>query len=342
MKKAILIIAVLGLVIGGLLFKTYYAKVFGPTTAFQKDSQEIFIPTNSDYETVLRILEENEVISNKDDFNWIAEKKKYNTRIKPGHYIIPEGMNNNELVNMLRAGNQTPVKLVLQSVRLPQDLASKASKYIEADSLELLTSLLDPSNASKYGFEMESFRSMFIPNTYEFWWNTDASGFIAKMADEYKKFWNEDRIAAAKAVGLTQSEVTCLASIVKAECMKTDEAHIIAGVYLNRLNKGIALQADPTLVFALGDFGLNRVLDIHKEIDSPYNTYKNAGLPPGPINYPEQVYIDAVLHPQKHDYLYFCANANFSGYHSFAKSYQQHLVNARAYQKELNRRRIFR
>ncbi len=342
MKRVILWILLAIVIVGAVLFKKYYSKIFEPATLFANESIEIFIPSKSTYEDVLEILKQSEAISNTEDFDWIAEKKKYNSKIKPGHYLIKNGMSNNDLVNMLRAGNQAPVKLILQSVRLPEDLASKASRYIEADSLEILAALLNPDNASKYGFSTESFRSMFIPNTYEFWWNTDSQGFMKRMAEEYKKFWNADRIAAASAIGLSQSEVSCLASIVKAECMKTDEAPTIAGVYLNRLNKGIALQADPTLVYAIGDFNLNRVLDVHKQVNSPYNTYMYPGLPPGPINYPEGVYIDAVLHPEKHNYIYFCAKADFSGYHSFAKSYDQHLVNARAYQRELNKRKIYK
>ena len=336
------LITLVGLIFGGILLKTYYEKIYRPATNFEDEQLELFIPTGSSYEQVVELLLNEGIIADQDDFDWLAEKKKYPSKVKPGHYVIPKGLSNNDLVNMLRSGNQTPVKLVLQSVRLPQDLAGKASRYIEADSLSILTALLNEDRASSLGFNKESFRSMFIPNTYEFWWNTDVDGFIRKMAEEYKKFWNTRRIEALKSTGLSQSEVTTLASIVKAECMKTDEAPTIAGVYLNRLQRGIPLQADPTLVYAHGDFSINRVLDVHKEIKSPYNTYQNPGLPPGPINYPEAVYIDAVLNAEKHNYLYFCAKSDFSGYHAFAKTYDQHLVNARAYQKELNKRKIYR
>lgn len=332
-----------GLAMGGFLFYNYYQKIYSSGVVLSyEEKAELLIPTGSSFDDVLEEITSRQLVKDVDDLKWVAEKKKYPERIKPGRYLLEDGMSNNELINMLRSGDQSPVKLVLQGMRTPEDLAGKASRYIEADSLSLLAVLHDPKVAAEYGFNLESFRTMFLPNTYEFWWNTSASGFVERMAKEYKSFWNEERKNRASALGMSQSEVSILASIVKAECAKTDEAPKIAGVYLNRLEKRIPLQADPTLVYALGDFSITRVLDVHKEIPSPYNTYLNAGLPPGPINYPESVYLNAVLNAEEHDYFYFCAKPDFSGYHNFAKSYNQHLNNARAYQRELNKRRIYK
>jgi UPF0755 protein len=192
----------------------------------------------------------------------------------------------------------------------------------------------------QYGFNSENCIAMFIPNTYEFYWNTPAKKFMERMAREYKAFWNPSRKMKAKTIGLTQAQVAVLASIVEQETHRDDEKPIVAGVYLNRYKKGWKLEADPTLVYALGNFTVQRVLNQYKEIDSPYNTYMYAGLPPGPICIPSISSIDAVLNYSKHEYFYFCARDDFSGYHCYAKTYTEHLVNAKRFQKELNRRKI--
>jgi UPF0755 protein len=239
------------------------------------------------------------------------------------------------LVNLLRSGKQSPVKLGFISVRSLDILAGKAAAYIEADSATLAALLTDPATAQKYGFNQQTFMSMFIPNTYEFYWNTSAEKFVEKMAEEYKNFWNEDRKQKAADIGLSQSEVSTLASIVEAETQKNDEKAKVAGVYMNRLNTGMLLQADPTVVFAAGDFTIQRVLNRHLEINSPYNTYLYAGLPPGPINIPSVSSIDAVLNYERHNYKFFCAKEDFSGYHAFAVTNAQHEVNARKYHQAL-------
>ena len=252
-------------------------------------------------------------------------------------------MSNNDLVNLLRSGKQSPVKLTFNTIRTYEDLAGKVANQIEADSISLLKALRNPDLANKYGFSTATFFTLFIPNTYEFYWNTSAEEFIQRMAREYKSFWNESRRAKAKAIGLSQSEVAILASIVQAEQMShPDERPKVAGLYLNRLKRGMRLQSDPTLVFAIGDFSINRVLNQHKSIQSPYNTYLYSGLPPGPINLPELSSLEAVLNPEQHSYLYMCAKADFSGYHHFSKTLSQHNVYAKEYQRELNRRKIMR
>jgi len=209
------------------------------------------------------------------------------------------------------------------------------------DSSTLSEQLNNPEIQEKYGFTKETFSGMFLPNTYQFNWSSDEQDFLDRMSKEHAKFWKL-RTSKAEAIKLTPNEVTTLASIVQSETAKSDERKRIAGVYMNRLQKGIPLEADPTLIFAMGDFTIRRVLNKHKEIDSPYNTYKNQGLPPGPINLPEVSYIDAVLDYEKHDYIFFCAKEDFSGYSNFAKTYSQHLKNAKKYHKAMNDRKIYK
>jgi UPF0755 protein len=243
---------------------------------------------------------------------------------------------------MLRAGLQEPVKVTFNNIRYLDQLAKKVSSQIEAEPDSIMKLLENKSFIEKYGFNENTIKCMFLPNTYEFWWNTDAHGFFSKMNQEYETFWNDDREKKAKNLGFTRHEVSTLASIIEEETRKESEKSRIAGVYINRLNKGIRLQADPTVKYAMGNFNIKRVVKNHLTIDSPWNTYKYAGLPPGPIRIPSIKSIDAVLNHEKHDYLYFCAKDDFSGYHVFAKTLSQHNKNARLYQRALNRRKIFR
>ena len=250
-------------------------------------------------------------------------------------------MNNLDLVRMLRAGRQVPVQVTFNTIRTKEELAKKITANLEVSEEQFLALLQDSVYIRNFEFEEETILSLFIPNTYEFWWNTSATGLFDRMHEEYQKFWTEERKQKAAALGLSQKEVSTLASIVQAESQKSDERPRIAGVYLNRLRMGMPLQADPTLVFAAGDFTIKRVTAKQMAIDSPYNTYKYTGLPPGPINLPDLNSLDAVLNAEKHDYLYFCAKADFSGYHSFAVSYNEHLNNARRYQQALNAANIY-
>ncbi|GAB4375747.1 MAG: endolytic transglycosylase MltG [Salibacteraceae bacterium] len=334
----------LALCIGGLwLGFEYYQRLFAANVNLDVSSVEFYIASDDDFKDVLRKLYSEGIISDTASFRWTASKKGYTGRIKPGRYILLDGMSNNELVNLLRSGAQKPIVMVLRSVRTKNELAAMVSRYIEADSADIHSLLNNENFCRRYGFNTETIMTMFIPNSYEFYWNTSAEGFFERMAREYKRFWTDERKARAAQLGLTQSEVSILASIVQAEQMAhPDERPRVAGLYLNRLRKGMRLESDPTLVFALGDFSIKRVLNQHKAVNSTYNTYRNKGLPPGPILLPEPSSIDAVLNAEKHDYLYMCARDDFSGYHHFSRNYTQHLNYARAYQRALNQRKIYR
>ena len=333
----ILTILLVGCAVAGYFGKKYYDYVFAPNVTIQAGVDFIMIPTGSSFDDLLNVLNAKRYLLDTKSFVFVSEKKNLINRVQPGKYEIKDGMSNNELVNLLRSGRQIPVKVSFISLRSLEILAGKISVFIEADSISLINLLNNSETHSKYGFNQYTFISMFIPNTYEFYWNTNAEQFIDRMAQEYKRFWNDDRKKKAADIGLSQSQVSTLASIVEAETQKNDEKDRIAGVYINRLNKNWLLQADPTVVFAVGDFSLQRVLFRHLEINSPYNTYKNLGLPPGPINIPSVASIDAVLNYEKHSYMYFCAKDDFSGYHSFAVTLSQHNANARKYHEALRR-----
>ena len=308
-----------------------------------EESTEFFIHTGSDFEKVVKNLERAKVLKDLDSFHWVAKRKHYEDLVKPGRYILKNGMSNNELVDMLRAGKQTPVKLSFNNVRNLAQLAGKVSQKLEGDSLSFLKAFTNDSIISHYGFKQENFIALFIPNTYEFYWNTSERLFIERMANEFKRFWNNDRLAKAKKRNLTQSEVVTLASIVQAEQSEhAEEWPTIAGLYLNRLEQGIPLQSDPTVIFAVGDFRIRRVLKEHLQKKSPYNTYKNNGLPPGPIRMPDRGAVDAVLSPQQHEYIFMCAKADGSGTHYFSKTLREHNQYAREYQRSMNKRGIFK
>jgi UPF0755 protein len=257
--------------------------------------------------------------------------------VRSGYYVIPQGLSLRKTFNILRAGLQTPVKVVLNPVRTIDRLAGMVSRFIEIDSARLYAKLSDPLTAEHYGFTPETFIGMFLPDTYEFYWNVSIDSFLNKMQRQYELFWTQNRRDKAKSLKMSINEILTLASIVDEESNIADDMRLIAGVYLNRLRIGMPLQADPTVRFSVGDFSLKRILKRHTEIISPYNTYLNIGLPPGPICIPSKVAIDAVLNYEKSDYLYFCASDDFSGRHKFARSLREHNRNAAAYQKALNR-----
>jgi len=319
-----------------------YRYLFGASIITAKNNQVICIPTGSSYEQVLDTLESNLTIKNLKVFGWIAKKKNYPSLIKPGRFVIDNNLSYNGLINLLRSGRQTPVKITFNNVRTLNQLAGKIGKQIEADSSEIISFLSDESNYSSDGFNKENIISLFIPNTYEIYWNTDALKLYTRMLKEYRLFWNELRIAKAKEKNLNPVEVAILASIIDDEVVKPTEKPIIAGVYINRLKRGIPLQACPTIKFALNDFTITRVLKKYLLVDSPYNTYRHNGFPPGPIGCPTIEGIDAVLNAEKHDYLYFAAKADFSGYHNFSRTLSEHNHYAALYQKELDKRKIFR
>ena len=335
---AIILLVVVGwvcYVIYGLIYKNN-VDLGGQSSTY------IYIRTGAKYKDVLDTLYDRKLIINHNSFEQVAKKKSYPLLVHPGKYKITTGMSNNALINELRSGNQEPVKITFNSVRKKEDLAGKLGAKIEPDSTHLLEAFNDEGLLVKYGFNRENVLAMFVPNTYQMYWNTTPVDFMARMAKEYKAFWNDDRKEKAKALNMTQTQVMILASIVEKETPVESDKPMIAGVYINRLKRNIPLEADPTLIWAANDFTIKRVLDIHKHIESPYNTYKYKGLPPGPIDIPSVSSIDAVLNYTKHNYIYFCANDDLSGSSCFAKTYPEHIANAHKYQKALNKRNIFK
>jgi UPF0755 protein len=339
-KKVILIILfVLVLIAGGTAIH-FYNTLF--SSNIQKDADEyLYIPTNSSFEDVVRIIKIKNIIQDDETFAWVAKRMKY-TKVKPGKYKLEKGMSNVELIRMLRAGRQEPVKIQFQNIRLKKDFAGYIGSKLELDSTKLLSMLDSMDYLRTLGFDEDNIFCMFIPNTYEFYWNTSEEKFINKMKEEYDRFWNEERINKAKKINLSKTDVIILASIVDQEALVNAELQRVAGVYMNRLNKGMKLEADPTVIFAIGDFNIKRVLNRMLQYDSPYNTYKYNGLPPGPICMPSVAAIDATLTYEKHNYIYFCAKEDFSGYHNFASNLAQHQVNARKFQQALTKRRIMK
>ncbi len=336
---ALIISIIVAFSIGYLLFQ-----IISKPNVWLSDggSVSIFIPSGATFEEVKTILYKDGLIVHRNNFEWWAQKKKYPENIKSGKYLILHGMSNNDLINHLRSGQQQPVNLIFNNMRNPEQLAQRVAEQLELDSAAIMSLLSDSSYITKMGFDKHSISSLFIPNTYEIFWNVSAENFIKRMLREYENFWNADRKAKAEELNLSRIEVVTLASIVDKETQKNDEKKTIAGVYINRLNRKWLLQADPTLIFALGDFNINRVLNVHKEIDSPYNTYKHQGLPPGPICIPSISSIDAVLNYAEHDYLYMCAKDDLSGYHVFAKNIREHNRNADRYRAALDKLRIWK
>ena len=345
MTIKVIIWLVLLILLGGVIFGyRYYSMIYQSNVNLgKKETTFVYIPTNSKFDDVLRILYENKVIINKNSFEWVAERKKYKEHVKPGKYLVKTDMSNNDLINMLRSGKQEPVKLVFNNIRTRFQLASIISKQIEADSISLVDILNDSDYLEKKHLTPENSIVLFIPNTYSINWNTSAKEFIDRMYTEYQKFWDkDDNRKKAKALKLKPEEVSILASIVQEETLKPDEMPKVAGVYLNRLRKDQKLEADPTVKFAVGDFTIKRILNRHLDIDSPYNTYKYKGLPPGPICLPSSKTIERVLKAEKHKFIYFCAKEDFSGYHNFAVTFEEHKANAKRYQRELDKRNIRR
>jgi UPF0755 protein len=314
------------------------------TSDEMKTSQIILIPSGSTFNDVMDTLRRKKILKHEQSFLWLAQIKKYKNQVKPGRYRILKGMTSNEMINLLRAGLQEPVTITFNNIRTKGQFISYICRKIEADSAELAALLNDNDwLQKKLGLTSENVLTLFIPNTYQFYWNTSARQFIERMQSEYKKFWTEERKEKARELNLTPTEVSILASIVQAEqLMFPEERPTIAGLYLNRLRIGMMLQSDPTLIYAIGDFTITRVLNKDKEVDSPYNTYKYAGLPPGPICIPEISSIDAVLNYEKNEYLYMCAKEDFSGLHNFAKILSEHNKNAEKYKRALNKQKIYR
>src|SRR5690606_26384645 len=338
--RILLIVAAVILVVGGVVAYRYYKGFFAPNVSAEEEY--LYVYSHWDFEDLMSSIGELHIVEDTASFRWAAEKMEYPARVKPGKYKLEPGMNNRTLINKLGGGLPEPVQLRFDNVRLKENLAGVLAGQLEPDSIAFVSMLNNDSLAAKYGFDMENFFSMFIPNTYEFYWNTPVDRFAERMHQEYQKFWNEERRQKAEKLNLTPQEVSVLASIVKGEALHVDEMPTIAGLYLNRLRKGMLLQADPTVIFANKDFTIRRVLYRHLRTDSPYNTYLYRGLPPGPIMMPSIASIEAVLNAQQHDYLYMVAKHDFSGYHNFAVTQAEHNRNARKFQQALNERKIMR
>lgn len=321
-----------------------YNDIFSANTKFQNDEVYVYIPTNAAYPEVKTIIEP--FVKSVDKFELVANKSGYPDKIKSGRFLFKRDMSSFDMIRALR--QNIPVRLSFNNQETLEKLASRISNQLEPDSLTLMKVFKDSTFLKENQLNDENLISLFIPNTYEFYWNISAEKFRDKMIKEYRIFWNSERIAKAEALGLTPLQVSTLASIVHKETVKSDERPKVAGVYLNRLKRGIKLDADPTVIFAVkkqkGDFDavIKRVLYEDLVIESPYNTYKYAGLPPGPIAMPDISAIDAVLNPENHDYIYFCASVTRFGYHEFAKTLKEHEQNRKKYVKWINQQGISR
>ena len=343
-KKTIIFFLIALILVIGVFAALYVYKQFSKPI-IQIDNSEkaiIYIPTGSNYQDIVEIFETNNYLTDKIIFNFFAKQKKYINNIKAGKFEIKNGMTVNNLINLLRSGNQIPVRITFNNIRFLPKLAGTVSPNLELDSAELMSLLNDSIYISNLGYNSKTIISLFLPNTYEFWWNTSADAFIKRMQKEHDKFWSKDRLEKANKMGLSAEEVSILASIVQEETNNTAEMSRIAGVYMNRLKVGMKLQADPTARFAYGDFNVKRINYDYLKIDSPYNTYMYAGLPPGPICMPNPNTIDQVLNYEHHKYFYFCAKADNSGTHVFERNLRSHNRNARAYHRYLNRLNIRR
>ena len=341
LRKVIIIMVIIISVLAMFFLYETYSIVYRPNVFIKdREKQFLYIPTGSTFEDLEKVLIENNLIKNHFLFRFLADKMNYTNNVKSGKYKLRNRMSNKELIELLRSGKQYPVKFALNSIRDKKQLSDKISSNIEANKKSIEDLLDDNSYLSTLGFNKETVLSIFIPNTYEMYWNTSAIDLMKRMEKEFNSFWNEERKSRAENLKLTPVEVSILASIVEMESVKSDERPIIASVYLNRLKKGMLLQADPTVIFAAGDYKIRRVTSRQLGIDSPYNTYIYKGLPPGPICIPSINAIESVLCFKRSDFLYFCAKEDFSGYHNFAVSMEEHKVNARKFQRMLNKRKI--
>lgn len=337
-KKIITIVAVVLISVLMIYGFILIRQIFADNTKFEENEVYVFVPTDANYEDVKKIVAP--YVEDMNRFDVVANKKSYPTNVKSGRFLFKKGMNSNELINALRLN--LAVNLAFNNQERLEDFAGRIGSQIEADSLSLLASIKDSTFLKENGFNEENVLTMFIPNTYEIFWNTSADKFRDKMIKEYRNFWNEERVEKAKKQGLTPIEATILASIVHKESVKKDERPRIAGVYLNRLHKGMLLQADPTVIYAVkkksNDFKqvIKRVLNKDLTVASPYNTYYTLGLPPGPIAMPDITALEAVLNPEKHNYIYFCASVDRFGYHEFAVTQAEHEQNAKKYYNWIN------
>ena len=318
-----------------------YQMFYSPNFLINQKDKFLMIEDNMNFNDVRNKLIQDTILNDVLSFSVLSKAMKYNQNIKSGAYKIKSNMSNYSLIKMLRSGNQTPINISFNHARKIEDLAKIITKDLNITNDEFMEFINNKKN-NLYGFNTKNIMAMFLANTYEVYWNISIESLFNKMHSEYTKFWNKERINKSNELKMSNIDVSILASIVASETLKIDEASIIAGVYINRLKKNMYLQADPTLVYAANDFSIKRVLNKHKKIASPYNTYINKGLPPGPIKLTTKEYIDAVLNYEKHKYIYFCAKDDFSGYHVFATKLSEHNKNAKKFQRALNKRKIYR
>lgn len=320
---------------GSAAYRMLYAANFHPARPVR-----IYIDRETDFDTLCRMLADSAGCASTASFRTVAAWLRYPAHMKTGCYRIDPGTGNLRLVRDLRSGHQEAVRVTFNNVRTTEELAARLDEELMLSADELLRYLRDPAWCDSLGFTTATIPALFIPNTYEVYWNTSAPRFLDRMKREYDRFWSEERRQKAAGAGLTPTEVAILASIVEEETAATDEYPLVAGLYINRLRRGIPLQADPTVKFAVGDPGLRRILYAHLEVDSPYNTYKHAGLPPGPLRVPSIRALDAVLNYARHSYIYMCAKEDLSGRHNFARTLAEHNRNAARYRAALDRRGI--
>jgi UPF0755 protein len=338
--KVLLLVIV---IIGGIGLYTFYRFFYYRNVNIEAKSKLVYIHTGWDFEHVLSMLEDKHIVTHIKAFNIVAGVKGYKDHVLPGRYRVINGMSNVQLVNLLASGKQEPETISLFNIRTKYDLAGILANKIEEDSLDVVKHFIDLKYIKKFGFNTDNFLAMFLPGTYTLLWTDPSDRFISEMHTKYEAFWTQERRRAATDEGLSPLQVCILASIVQAEqSLYNDEKPVIAGLYINRLRIGMPLQSDPTLVYSRGDFSIMRVREGDKKVESAYNTYTHTGLPPGPINMPDASSIDAILHYNKNDYLYMCAESDFSGRHHFSKTLTEQNEYADKYRKALNARQITR
>lgn len=340
-KKILIAFIAMAAIGGASLAYDLYQRLYSPNVIVGAHEKNfLYIPTGTTFQQLVNLVADRKIVSNSESFRWVAQRMELPQHLHPGRYELTDRMSNYDLVKLLRSGKQTPVKLVLNKFRTKDDLSSFISTKLEIDSTVLFELLNNEKYLDSLHFNTEDVMTLIVPNTYECYWTISARGFMERMEKEYNKFWTPQRKQKAEALHLTPVQVSILASIVEEETNHNDEKPYIASVYLNRLKKNMPLQADPTVKYSVNNFALRRILNVHTKNESPYNTYKHAGLPPGPICTPSITSINAVLNPASTDYLYFCASVDKPGYHVFAATYRNHQKNAELYRKYLNRQNI--
>ncbi|WP_294629302.1 endolytic transglycosylase MltG [uncultured Bacteroides sp.] len=322
---------------GGVVYYFLFAPQFRPSKTVY-----IYVDRDDTADSIYDKIKRSGRVKHFAGFHWMAKYKKFSQNIHTGRYAIRPNDNVYHVYSRLSRGYQEPVNLTIGSVRTLDRLARNVGKQLMIDSAEIARRLFDPSFQNEMEYTEATLPSLFIPETYQVYWDISVEDFFRRMQKEHERFWNKERLAQATAIGMTPAEVSTLASIVEEETNNNEEKPMVAGLYINRLHKDMPLQADPTVKFALQDFGLRRITNEHLKVNSPYNTYTNTGLPPGPIRIPSKKGINSVLNHAKHNYIYMCAKEDFSGTHNFASNYADHMANARKYWNALNERKIFR